>query len=55
MWFLQIALHRSDALTAVIELDKDLHIARADDAAGLMFGVDAKQLLHKPLPRCAST
>lgn len=48
---MQVALHRSDALTTVIDLDKDLKIARADEVAGLMFGVTVKQLAHKSLPK----
>jgi hypothetical protein len=48
---LQVVLYRSDVLTAVIDLDKSLKIARADEAAGLMFGVDFRQLLHQPLGR----
>lgn len=51
---LQVALHRSDALTTVIDLDKDLRVARADDTAGLMFGVSSKQLHHKLFPRWES-
>lgn len=50
---LQIALHRSDALVTVIDLDKDMKIVRADEAAALMFGVTVKQLMHKSLPRWA--
>jgi nitrogen-specific signal transduction histidine kinase len=46
---LQVFLHRSDALTTVIVVDKELRVARADDAAGLMFGVSAKWLVHKRL------
>lgn len=50
MFALQVSLFRSDALTAIIELDKHLGIARADDSAGLMFGVSTKHLLHKSFP-----
>jgi hypothetical protein len=46
---LQVFLHSSDALTTEIDVDKDLRVARADDAAGLMFGVNARWLVHKPL------
>lgn len=47
----QVALHRSDALTTVIDLDHDLNVARADDSAGLMFGVNARQLHHMNFAR----
>jgi hypothetical protein len=32
-------------------LDKHLAIAHADEAAGLMFGVNAKHLLKKPFAK----
>lgn len=48
---LQVSLHRSDVLTTVIDLDQHLNIARADDSAGKMFGVNARSLMHMPFGR----
>ena len=48
---MQVALHRSDALVTVLDLDSHLNVARADDAAGLMFGINAKALVHLPFER----
>jgi hypothetical protein len=47
----QVSLFRADALSTVVEVDKHLAIAHADEAAGLMFGVSAKHLLKKPFSR----
>uniref|UniRef100_A0A383VUJ6 PAS domain-containing protein n=1 Tax=Tetradesmus obliquus TaxID=3088 RepID=A0A383VUJ6_TETOB len=44
---LQVSLYRADALSSVVELDKHLTIAHADDAAGLMFGINHKHMLKK--------
>lgn len=41
----QVSLYRADALTTVLELDKGLAIARADDAAGLIFGLSPRALV----------
>eukprot|EP00878_Enallax_costatus_P021708 GHUV01022998.1.p1 GENE.GHUV01022998.1~~GHUV01022998.1.p1 ORF type:complete len:487 (+),score=142.31 GHUV01022998.1:295-1755(+) len=43
---MQVALYRSDALTSIIELDKELRITHSDEALSLMFGVNEKHL-HK--------
>lgn len=48
---MQVSLYRSDALTAIIELDKNMGIARIDDAMGLMFGINAKALVKKSFSR----
>jgi hypothetical protein len=48
---LQVSLYRSDALSALLELDKHLSIAQADEAAGLMFGCGGQQLLRLPFAR----
>jgi hypothetical protein len=34
-----------------MDLDHHLNVARADDAAGLMFGVNARQLHHMNFAR----
>jgi hypothetical protein len=44
---LQLVLWRADALTAVIELDKNLGVVRADAAAGMLFGINSKAMLKK--------
>lgn len=49
--FGQVAVHRSDTLSALVQLDKDLRITKADDVAGLIFGLDAKHLLHRHFAR----
>lgn len=46
-----MSLYRSDALTAIIELDKHMGIARVDDAMGLMFGISAQALVKKSFSR----
>lgn len=51
---MQVTLHRSDALTALVDIDAHLKISRADDAAGLMFGVSSESLVNKSLARWAS-
>jgi hypothetical protein len=48
----QVSLCRTDALSSLVELDKHMAITHADEAAGLMFGVNPKQLLKKPFARC---
>jgi hypothetical protein len=48
---MQVTLHRSDTLTALVDIDAHLKISRADDAVGLMFGVSAKSLVNKSLAR----
>lgn len=48
---LQVSLFRADALSSVMELDKHLAITHVDEAAGLMFGVNPKQLLKKAFAR----
>ncbi|WIA20263.1 hypothetical protein OEZ85_006098 [Tetradesmus obliquus] len=48
---MQVALHRSDALSALLELDRHLSIAHADEAAGLMFGCEGQQLVRLPFAR----
>lgn len=48
----QVAIFRSDALVTVLDLDRHLNVARADDTAGLLFGVGAKTLVRKPFARC---
>ncbi|WIA34679.1 hypothetical protein OEZ86_012993 [Tetradesmus obliquus] len=48
---LQVSLFRADALSSLIELDNRLSVTHADEAAGLMFGVNAKQLLKKNFAR----
>eukprot|EP00775_Hariotina_reticulata_P007054 gene7054-7268_t len=45
----KVCLHRADTLTTVLELDQSLRIAHADDAAGIIFGVDAKHLKRAPV------
>jgi hypothetical protein len=42
---LEVSLWRANTLTACIEVDKQLEVVRADDAAGLIFGVEAKLLV----------
>lgn len=46
---LQVSLYRSDALATVLELDHNLMITHADNTAGLIFGLDARQLHKKSL------
>lgn len=48
---MQVTLHRSDAFAALVDIDTHLRISRADDAAGLMFGVSSKSLVNKSLAR----
>jgi hypothetical protein len=48
----QVSLFRADALSSVIELDKHLAISSVDEAAGLIFGVNSKQLIKKAFARC---
>jgi hypothetical protein len=48
---LEVVLWRSDALTAVIEVDSNLMVSRADAAAGLLFGVSYRALLKKDFRR----
>jgi hypothetical protein len=48
---IQVSLHRSDALSALLELDKHLAITQADAAAGLMFGCNGQQLVSLPFAR----
>ncbi|KAI8467685.1 MAG: hypothetical protein J3K34DRAFT_523567 [Monoraphidium minutum] len=50
---LHLVLWRADALTAVIELDRNLSVVRADAAAGLLFGISSKLLLKKDFRRLA--
>ncbi len=52
---MQVALHRADALSSVLELDKNLTVLRADDAAGLMFGLPSSALLRMQFTRCGET
>jgi hypothetical protein len=42
-----VSLYRADALSSVIELDKHLAVAHADEAAGLIFGVSHRHMLKK--------
>lgn len=48
---LSLVLWRADAVTAVMELDRNLSVVRADPAAGLLFGVSAKALIKKDFRR----
>eukprot|EP00883_Tetradesmus_obliquus_P002715 jgi/Sobl393_1/12921/SZX78204.1 len=44
---LSVSLWRAEGLTALVEVDGKMGIARAEPAAGLMFGVGHGQLLRK--------
>ncbi len=44
-------LYRSDALTATVELGKNMTIARMDGALGLMMGVSTRILVKQNFPR----
>lgn len=46
-WCLQVSLHRADALSSVLELDKHMNITHADEAAGLIFSVNPKKLVNQ--------
>lgn len=46
----QVSLHRADALTGVLELDSHLRVTKADEPAGLLFGVMSKRLHGKSVP-----
>jgi hypothetical protein len=46
-----VSLFHADALSSLVELDKHLAITHADEAAVLMFGVNAKHLLKKPFAK----
>jgi hypothetical protein len=48
---LRLVLWRADAITAVIELDKNLSVVRADPAAGLLFGLSSKLMIKKDFRR----
>ncbi|WIA14496.1 hypothetical protein OEZ85_003018 [Tetradesmus obliquus] len=50
---LQVSLYRADALSSVIELDKHLTIAHADEAAGVMFGINHRHMLRKSFAKLA--
>ncbi|GBF97004.1 hypothetical protein Rsub_09801 [Raphidocelis subcapitata] len=50
---LSLVLWRADAVTAVMELDRNLSIVRADPAAGLLFGMSAKAMIKKDFRRLA--
>lgn len=50
---LSVSLWRAEGLTALVEVDGKMGIARAEPAAGLMFGVGHGQLLRKSFRRCA--
>lgn len=46
---LQVSLHRSDGLAAILELDHNLLITHAEDTAALILGAGVRQLYKKPL------
>jgi hypothetical protein len=44
---LEVTLWRADAVAAVIEVDNQLEVTRADAAAGLLFGISHRALLKR--------
>ncbi|GBF92718.1 hypothetical protein Rsub_05087, partial [Raphidocelis subcapitata] len=50
---LEVVLWRADTVTAVIEVDSNLVVSRADATAGLLFGVSHRALLKKDFRRLA--
>jgi hypothetical protein len=52
--YAQVSLFRADALSTVLEVEKHLSISHADEAAGLIFGVNPRQMLKTPFARCDS-
>lgn len=49
----RVELWRPDAVSSVLELDQRLTITRADEAAGLIFGLPHKMLAKHALSRWA--
>jgi len=49
---LEVTLWRADALVGSVEVDRGLAVTRADEAAGLLFGVDPGVLLKRDMRRC---
>eukprot|EP00878_Enallax_costatus_P045913 GHUV01055449.1.p1 GENE.GHUV01055449.1~~GHUV01055449.1.p1 ORF type:complete len:339 (+),score=63.14 GHUV01055449.1:172-1188(+) len=48
---IRVSLHRADALSTVLELDKDLHVVRADESARLMLAINPKRLVNQSFVR----
>lgn len=51
---IEVTLWRSDAVAAVVEVDGHLEVTRADQAAGLLFGINHRAMVKKDFCRWAS-